>query len=74
MSSLSTSINNNLNSCLINAPKLINKFTTQINITENQFGQSYETKNVYNKIDYKNLKGIKKYDNFTIFSMREKKK
>jgi len=73
MSSLSTSINNNLNSCLINAPKLINKFTTQINITENQFGQSYETKNVYNKIDYKNLKGIKKYDNFTIFSMREKK-
>ena len=50
MSSLSTSINNNLNSCLINAPKLINKFTTQINITENQFGQSYKTKNVIIKL------------------------
>ena len=44
-----------------------NKSTNKCNL------KSYEIKNVYNKLEYKKLSGIKKYENFPLFSVRENK-
>ena len=74
MSSLSTSANYNQHS-ILNEKKFITKENTQessnrsINSSSFKF---YEIKNIYNKIDYEKLKGIKRYENFPIFSVRER--
>ena len=73
MSFLSTSSNYNQNSVL-NDKKLISLDKTQENSNKSFVNNqnNYEIKNIYNKLDYEKLKGIKKYGNFPIFSDREK--
>lgn len=76
MSTLSTSINNNINSNLNNDQKIQIKKTLKPSATEGNYTRNIqysEIKNLYNKVDYSNLKGRKRYDNFQIFSMREKR-
>ena len=74
MSSLSTSANYNQHSVL-NDKKFITKENTQeaskrsINTCNLKY---YEIKNIYNKLDLQKLKGIKRYENFPVFSVRER--
>ena len=74
MSSLSTSANYNQHS-LLNDKKFIAKDNTpetskrSINSYNLKF---YEIKNIYNKLDLGKLKGIKRYENFPVFSVRER--
>ena len=74
MSSLSTSSNYNQHS-LLNDKKFIAKDNTpetskrSINSYNLKF---YEIKNIYNKLDLGKLKGIKRYENFPVFSVRER--
>ena len=75
MSSFSTTINNNIYSNLNSSQKMTNKKILRTNATETNCVCSLKgtkIKNLYNKIDYQNLKGLKKYENFRIFSLREK--
>ena len=73
MSFLSTSSNYNQNSVLTDK-KLISLDKTQENSNKSFVNNqnNYEIKNIYNKLDYEKLKGIKRYGNFPIFSDREK--
>ena len=74
MSSLSTSSNYNQHS-LLNDKKFIAKDNTpetskrSIHFYNLKF---YEIKNIYNKLDLGKLKGIKRYENFPVFSVRER--
>jgi len=74
MSSLSTSANYNQHSKL-NDKKFITKENTpetskrSINSCNLKY---YEIKNIYNKLDLQKLKGIKRYENFPVFSVRER--
>ena len=75
MSSFSTTINNNIYSNLNSSQKMTNKKILRTNATETNCVCSLKgtkIKKLYNKIDYQNLKGLKKYENFRIFSLREK--
>ena len=76
MSSISTTVNNNLNSYLKSGQKSIIKKALKSSPTESNCFSSFQmldTKKRYNKLDYSNLKNIKKYNNIQIFSVREKR-
>ena len=72
MSGVSTTINNNLNSCLSNNDKNIYIKPLNTNKTETNLTNNFKNK-IYNKIEYTKKKLLHKYDNIHIFSMREKK-
>ena len=74
MSSFSTTINNNIYSNLNSTQKVTNKKIIRTNATETNIIcclKGTKIKNLFNKVDYSNLKGLKKYENFRIFSLRE---
>ena len=77
MSLLSTSANNNNFYPLLTTDKnLYSKTTHQVNTNTNLSIQSLnlrQIQNIYNKVDYEKLKGKKRYQNFPLFSIREKR-
>ena len=76
MSTLSTSMNNNINSDLKNEITITIKKPLKSSSTEANCIYSlrmHDIKNLYNKLDYTQLKGLKRYENFPIFIIREKK-
>ena len=75
MSSFSTTINNNRYSNINSEKQLTNKIILRTKTNETNCITSLKytkIKNVYNKIDYTSSKSLKKYENFHIFSLREK--
>ena len=72
MSGVSTTINNNLNSCLSNKDKNIYIKSLNSNKTETNLTSNYKNK-IYNKIEYAKKKLLHKYNNIHIFNMREKR-
>ena len=76
MSTFSTTVNNNLNPYLKSESKSLNKKTLKSSQTETNCisnFQNLEIKNIFNNLDYSNSKGIKKFNNFNIFGIREEK-
>ena len=72
MSGVSTTVNNNLNSCLSNNEKILISKVLNTNKTETNLTNNFNDK-IYNKIVYTKKKHFNKYDNIHIFSMKEKK-
>ena len=70
MSSLSTSANFNQQS-FFNDKKILTKDNSQDTSNRSVNLKLYEIKNIYNKLNYEQLKGIKRFENFPIFSVRE---
>ena len=76
MSTFSTTVNNNINPYLKYDQKSLIKKTLKSSQTESNCisnFQNLQVKNIYNNLDYSNVKGLKKFNNFHIFSIREKR-
>ena len=76
MSTFSTTVNNNINPYLKYDQKSLIKKTLKSSQTESNCisnFQNLQVKNIYNNLDYSNVKGLKKFNNFNIFSIREKR-
>ena len=76
MSTFSTTVNNNINPHLKYDQKSLIKKTLKSSQTESNCisnFQNLQVKNIYNNLDYSNVKGLKKFNNFHIFSIREKR-
>ena len=76
MSTFSTTVNNNINPYLKYDQKSLIKKTLKSSQTESNCisnFQNLQIKNIYNNLDYSNVKGLKKFNNFHIFSIREKR-
>ena len=76
MSTFSTTVNNNINPYFKYDQKSLIKKTLKSSQTESNCisnFQNLQVKNIYNNLDYSNVKGLKKFNNFHIFSIREKR-
>ena len=75
MESLNTSYNYNQQSILNEKKFLFYDFSRENTNKSTNICilKSYEIKNIFNKLEYKKLSGIKKYENFPLFSVRENK-
>ena len=74
MSTLYTQENSNKHS-ILNDKKFLTKENTQASSNRslnNSNLKFYEIKNIYNKLDYEKLKGIKRFENFPVFTARER--